>query len=84
MPDTPPHSKKKPSPFQGSTWMLHAEETIEVAQHRFQADKGDDSEAIPPRQNRVETRFYDKALYQERHKIGCLFGLMKHGRRLRC
>jgi transposase len=59
------------------------------------ADKGDDCEAvrdfarnqgiephIPPRQNRVETRFYDKALYQERHKIECLFGLMKHGRRL--
>ncbi|XVJ51764.1 MAG: CCA tRNA nucleotidyltransferase [Vampirovibrio sp.] len=39
MPDTPPHSKKKPSPFQGSTWMLHAEETIEVAQHRFQAEQ---------------------------------------------
>ena len=59
------------------------------------ADKGDDCEAvrdfarnqgieprIPPRQNRVETRFYDKALYQERHKIECLFGFMKHCRRL--
>jgi transposase len=59
------------------------------------ADKGDDCEAvrdfarnqgiephIPPRQNRVETRFYDKALYKERHKIECLFGFMKHCRRL--
>jgi transposase len=59
------------------------------------ADKGYDSDAIrdfarnqgiephiPPRQNRVETRFYDKALYKERHKIECLFGFMKHCRRL--
>ncbi len=59
------------------------------------ADKGYDSDAIrdfarnqgiephiPPRQNRIETRFYDKALYKERHKIECLFGFMKHCRRL--
>jgi transposase len=68
-------------------WTLQAEALL--------ADKGDDCEAvrdfsrnqgiephIPPRQNRVEARFYDKALYQERHKIECLFGFMKHGRRL--
>ncbi|XVJ51627.1 MAG: IS5 family transposase [Vampirovibrio sp.] len=37
---------------------------------------------IPLRQNRVETRFYDKELYKERHKIECLFGLMTHCRRI--
>lgn len=59
------------------------------------ADKGYDSDAlreyaaaqgmtphIPPRKNRLEERTYDKALYKERHKIECLFGFIKHYRRL--
>ena len=59
------------------------------------ADKGYDSDAIrafagnqgmeshiPPRKNRVELRIYDKELYKERHKIECLFGFVKHYRRI--
>ena len=59
------------------------------------ADKGYDSDEIreallaegivahiPPRKNRKEERVYDKHLYKERHKIECLFGFLKHYRRL--
>lgn len=37
---------------------------------------------IPPRKNRKNKRYYDKSLYRERHKIECLFGFLKHYRRL--
>lgn len=59
------------------------------------ADKGYDSDQlrefaencgmrahIPPRKNRLEERIYDEALYKERHKVECLFGFLKHYRRL--
>lgn len=59
------------------------------------ADKGYDSDAIreaaisqgitpniPPRKNRLEERSYDSHTYKERHKIECLFGFLKHYRRL--
>ena len=59
------------------------------------ADKGYDSDDIreslmnkgilahiPPRKNRKEERLYDKDLYRERHKVECLFGFLKHYRRL--
>lgn len=59
------------------------------------ADKGYDSDDIrnfarqngmvphiPPRDNRLEERPYDKHLYKERHKVECLFGFLKHYRRL--
>ena len=59
------------------------------------ADKGYDSNAIiefvsaggadviiPPKKNRIIQREYDKELYKERHKIECLFGFIKHYRRL--
>jgi transposase len=59
------------------------------------ADKGYDSDEIrsfaekngmmphiPPRRNRVKKAPYDKHLYKERHKIECLFGFLKHYRRL--
>ena len=59
------------------------------------ADKGYDSDAIreaarncgmqahiPPRKNRLEERLYDEELYKERHKVECLFGFLKHYRRL--
>ena len=59
------------------------------------ADKGYDSDEIreaalhqeitphiPPRKNRLEDRVYDKELYKERHKVECLFGFLKHFRRL--
>jgi transposase len=37
---------------------------------------------IPPKKNRKCQREYDKELYKERHKIECLFGFLKHYRRL--
>jgi transposase len=59
------------------------------------ADKGYDSDEIriaannrgmiahiPPRRNRLEKRLYDVDLYKERHKVECLFGFLKHYRRL--
>ena len=59
------------------------------------ADKGYDTDAIvtyvikqgsacviPPKKNRKIQRFYDKELYKARHKIECLFGFLKHYRRL--
>lgn len=59
------------------------------------ADKGYDSNTIinhvtsfgasiviPPKKNRLIQREYDKELYKERHKIECLFGFLKHYRRL--
>ena len=65
-----------------------------TAEHLL-ADKGYDSDTIrdfatkkgmspqiPPRANRKEERIYDKHLYKERHKIECLFGFLKHYRRL--
>jgi len=61
----------------------------------FLADKGYDSDAIvahireggalcviPPKKNRKVQREYDKALYKERHKVECMFGFLKHYRRL--
>ena len=64
------------------------------AQHLL-ADKGYDSDdiregllergvlaQIPPRKNRKEDRPYDRHLYKERHKVECLFGFLKHNRRL--
>lgn len=66
--------------------------------HAYQAllaDKGYDTDAIvtyvqtrgascviPPKKNRIVSRAYDKALYKERHKIECLFGFLKHYRRV--
>jgi transposase len=59
------------------------------------ADKGYDSDDIrakslkkgtaphiPPRANRLEERVYDTHLYKERHKIECMFGFLKHYRRV--
>ena len=59
------------------------------------ADKGYDSNSlrefvkslgsksnIPSRINRLEKPEYDKHLYKERHKIECLFGFLKHYRRV--
>ena len=59
------------------------------------ADKGYDTDAIiaaiektggiaviPPKANRKIKREYDAELYKERHKIECLFGFLKHYRRL--
>ena len=59
------------------------------------ADKGYDSDIIrnaaleqgikphiPPRKNRLSAKDYDRHLYKERHKIECLFGFLKHYRRL--
>jgi transposase len=37
---------------------------------------------IPPKSNRRIKREYDAELYKERHKIECLFGFLKHYRRL--
>jgi len=37
---------------------------------------------IPPKKNRLNYREFDKNLYKERHKIECLFGFLKHYRRL--
>ena len=59
------------------------------------ADRGYDSDAIraaaqskgiqahiPPRKNRLIKPTYDKEIYKERYKIECLFGFLKHYRRL--
>ena len=59
------------------------------------ADKGYDSNSIidhikshkaraviPPKKNRIQARKYDKNMYKERYKIECLFGFLKHYRRL--
>ena len=59
------------------------------------ADKGYDADAIigaieksggiaviSPKSNRKIKREYDAELYKERHKIECLFGFLKHYRRL--
>ncbi len=45
-------------------------------------EKGGAKAVIPPRSNRNVQRKYDKILYKERHKIECLFGFLKHYRRL--
>lgn len=37
---------------------------------------------IPPKKNRKVQREYDQELYKERHKIECLFGFLKHYRRI--
>ena len=37
---------------------------------------------ISGRKNRLEKIDYDTHLYKERHKIECLFGFLKHYRRL--
>jgi transposase len=67
----------------------------DVKTENLLADKGYDSDDIrafarqnnivphiPPRENRTEERPYDMHLYKERHKIECLFGFLKHYRRL--
>lgn len=59
------------------------------------ADKGYDADAfvatvnargaaavIPPRKNRQQPRKYDRHVYQERHLIECVFGKIKHYRRI--
>ena len=59
------------------------------------ADKGYDSNSIidhiksrkaraviPAKKNRIQVRKYDKNMYKERYKIECLFGFLKHYRRL--
>jgi len=59
------------------------------------ADKGYDSDEIigyaeeqgaiaiiPPKRNRIVQREYDKVVYKERHKIECVFGFLKHYRRI--
>ena len=37
---------------------------------------------IPPRKNRQQLREYDRYSYKERHLIECLFGKIKHYRRI--
>jgi transposase len=37
---------------------------------------------IPSKKNRLIKRDLDKNLYKERHKIECMFGFLKHYRRL--
>ena len=37
---------------------------------------------IPSRDNALAPRIIDEELYKERHKIECLFGFLKHYRRL--
>jgi transposase len=37
---------------------------------------------IPSKKNRKIQRYIDAELYKERHKIECLFGFLKHYRRL--
>ena len=37
---------------------------------------------IPPKRNRTVVRDYDRELYKERHKVECLFGFLKHYRRV--
>lgn len=37
---------------------------------------------IPPRRNRKIQHDYDKHVYKERHLIECLFGKLKHFRRV--
>lgn len=64
------------------------------AQHVI-ADKGYDADGliaqieqqgaaavIPPRTNRKPPREYDRHVYKERHLIECLFGKLKHYRRI--
>jgi transposase len=59
------------------------------------ADKGYDSDkiveriencdavaVIPSKKNRKNKRPFDEELYKERHKIECLFGFLKHSRRI--
>lgn len=37
---------------------------------------------IPPRSNRKKNIVYDVDIYKERHNIECLFGFLKHYRRI--
>jgi len=59
------------------------------------ADKGYDTDTIiayvegtgakaiiPPKSNPLVQRDYDRHLYKERHKIECVFGFLKHYRRI--
>ena len=59
------------------------------------ADRGYDSDAIithveaqgataiiPAKRNRITQRDYDKIIYKERHKIECVFGFLKHYRKI--
>ena len=44
--------------------------------------QGDALCVILPKKNRKVQRAYDRELYKERHKIECLFGFLKHYRRI--
>lgn len=46
------------------------------------ADRGYDSDEIVKAVQGLEARDCDYILYKERHKIECLFGFLKHYRRL--
>ncbi len=37
---------------------------------------------IPPRRNRTEPRWYDAALYKERHAVECFVNKIKHFRHI--
>lgn len=63
--------------------------TVVIADKAYDADsflqtieKQGSIAIIPPRKNRKAHREYDKHLYKERHLIECLFGKIKHYRRL--
>lgn len=45
-------------------------------------EKNGGEAVIPPKKNRIVQRNYDVHLYKERHKVECLFGFLKHYRRL--
>ena len=45
-------------------------------------NKQDAVAVIPSKKSRLVQRDYDKYLYKERHKVECLFGFLKHYRRL--
>lgn len=76
--------------------ITQGEELIkEIADSTVLADKGYDSDAfmktieqqgcvavIPPRKNRRNKRDCDEHIYKERHLVECLFGKMKHFRRV--
>jgi transposase len=74
----------------------HAVALLENKEYKaLLADKGYDTDeivavvaesealcVIPPKKNRKIQREYDQEIYKERHKIECLFGFLKHYRRI--
>ena len=69
--------------------------TCDISNAHLLADTGYDSDdfrnylknkncspVIPPRRNRVEQHEYDEFLYEDRNKIECFFGKIKHFRRV--